>query len=41
MLAAKVAAQTGRATKEGVGEGLEDNNRLKERQESLIQNREA
>lgn len=41
MLAAKVAAQTGRATKEGVGEGLEDNNRLKERQESLTQNRAA
>lgn len=41
MLANKVALQTGLATKEGVGEGLEDNNRLKERQESLTQNRSA
>ena len=41
MLAAKVALQTGRATKAGVGEGLEDNNRLQERQAALITNREA
>lgn len=41
MLAARIAAQTGRATKEGVGEGLEDNNRLQERQAALTKNREA
>lgn len=41
MLAAKVATQTGRATKAGVGEGLEDNNRLQERQAALVTNREA
>jgi len=41
MLASKVALQTGRATKAGVGEGLEDNNRLQERQDSMNRNREA
>jgi len=41
MLAARIAGQTGRAAKEGVGEGLEDNNRLQERQAALTRNREA
>ena len=41
MLASRIATQTGRATKQGVGEGLEDNNRLQERQASLTANREA